>query len=375
MLIWVFWGSLFLTLYTYLIYPVILAVLVKIRRIRHTDERDSHAETLSVAVLCAMYNEEKVVREKIDNFLQLKYKRIRLYIGSDGSSDATNLILREFKDNDKITFYEFPRRGKVHVINDLMAKATEEIVVFTDANSMFESNAVSNLVKYFQNLKVGAVCGRLILLSSGCTTGEGLYWRYETAIKKLENAMDCVIGANGAIYAVRRNLLKPLPINTINDDFINSMRVVEQGYGIRYAEDAVAYEEAKQNDEIEFRRHIRDGAGHYSAIVTLYKLLNPIKFKPFFLYVSHRVIRWLVPFFMIFMVVIPIFIRWDPIVHCIYAMEIIFYFQVIFAWLTKTKIRYLYFPYYFVYINVALFVGFLRTVLGLQKVAWDSTER
>jgi cellulose synthase/poly-beta-1,6-N-acetylglucosamine synthase-like glycosyltransferase len=256
-----------------------------------------------------------------------------------------------------------------------MAKVKEEIVVFTDANSMFEPYAVSKLVKHFGDPHIGAVCGRLKLISSGQLTGEGFYWRYETAIKKMENALNCVIGANGAIYAVLKKLLKALPINTINDDFTNSMRVLEQGYGVKYAEDAIAYEEINQDDVVEFRRHVRDGAGHYRAIVHLYKLLNPFKLKVFFLYVSHRVIRWFVPFFMILLLVLPLFIEWNPLLHSIYMMEIAFYLVVLFAWFTKTKRNYLYFPYYFVYINIALIIGFLRIIFGVQKVAWTSTER
>ncbi len=374
MLNWLFWGALFLTLYTYIIFPVTLVVLVKIGRRKDETSQKKHAGTLRVAVLCAMYNEEKVVRKKIENFLKLNYEGLRLYIGSDGSSDATNAILREYT-NDRIVIREYPRRGKVHVINDLMTEAEEDIIVFTDANSMFEADAVGNLVKRFDDPGIGAVCGRLKLVCSGRITGEGFYWRYETAIKKLENALDCVIGANGAIYAVRKTLLRPLPVNTINDDFINSMRVLEKGYGVKYADDAIACEEVHQNDAIEFNRHTRDGAGHYRAIVYLYKLLNPLNPKVFFLYVSHRVIRWFVPFFMLVMLFLPLFMEQNRFVQAVYAAEVAFYVLVLIAWTTQTKQGFFYFPYYFVYINIALFLGFWRTVLGMQKTTWNRTER
>ncbi len=375
MLTWIFWGALFLTAYTYLLFPAILFFLVKIRPGQKEPDPDEKAILPSVAVLCAMYNEEKVVQAKIDNYLKVKYNNIKLYIGSDGSTDATNMILREYADNGKIVYYEFPRRGKVHVINDLMAKANEEIVVFTDANSMFEPDAVSKLVKHFSRPYIGAVCGRLKLISSSQLTGEGFYWRYETAIKKMENALNCVIGANGAIYAVLKELLMPLPINTINDDFTNSMRVLAQGYGVKYAEDAIAYEEINQDDAVEFKRHVRDGAGHYRAIVHLYKLFNPLKPKVFFLCVSHRVVRWLVPFFLILMLFVPLLIERTDILQIFYIVELAFYLVVVIAWLTKTKNKYLYIPYYFIYINYALFLGFLRAISRIQKVTWNSTAR
>ncbi len=375
MLTWIFWIALFLTFYTYLIFPVILVFLVNLRS-KHNEPDPGEAAILPcAAVLCAVYNEEKVIRQKIDNFLKVKHDRIRLYIGSDGSSDSTNSILHKYDGNDKIVIYEFPRRGKVHVINDLVAVVKEDIVVFTDANSMFESDAVSNLLKKFQDPNIGAVCGKLKLMSAGRITGEGFYWKYETAIKKMEDALDCVIGANGAIYAIRKKLLKPLPINTINDDFTNSMRVLEQGYGVKYAENAVAYEETHQNDTVEFKRHVRDGAGHYRAIIHLYKLLNPFNFKVFFLYISHRILRWFVPLFMLIVLIVPMFSQSDIYLKSVFLMEAVFYFVVVIAWATKTKKGYLYFPYYFVYINIALFLGFWRNILGLQKVTWDSTIR
>jgi biofilm PGA synthesis N-glycosyltransferase PgaC len=375
MLTWIFWIALFLTFYTYILFPVILFILVSLRSRKDEIDRGEEAILPSVAVLCAVFNEEKVIKQKVDNFLKLKYGRIKLYIGSDGSSDSTNSILHKYDDNDKISIYEFPRRGKVHVINDLVGVIKEDIVVFTDANSMFESDAVNNLLGKFQNPRIGAVCGKLQLISDGRITGEGFYWKYETAIKKKEDALDCVIGANGAIYAIRKDLLKPLPMNTINDDFTNSMRVLEQGYGIKYAENAIAYEETHQSDLVEFKRHVRDGAGHYRAIIHLYRLLNPLNYKIFFLYVSHRIVRWFVPLFMLIMIIVPIFVQSNIFLKSFFIMEVVFYSVVLIAWITGTKKRYLYFPYYFVYINIALFIGFWRNVLGLQKVTWDSTAR
>jgi len=375
MLNWIFGGALFLTVYTYLLFPILLFLITKLKR-TEAEEIQRQECRPNVAMICSVFNEEKVIRKKIDNFLSIKYDgHLRLYIGSDGSTDGTNNIIREFEDNERIFFFEFPRRGKVYVINDLMARVHEDFVVFTDANSMFEPDAVIKLLKGFTSSHIGVVCGRLKLVSAGRITGEGFYWKYETAIKKKESLLNCVIGANGAIYAIRNELLKPLPINVINDDFTNSMRVVEKGYGIKYAEDAVACEEVNQDDKVEFRRHIRDGAGHYRAIINLWGLLNPFKPKAFFLYVSHRLLRWLVPFFLIIMLCLPPFMKMGPVLETIYAAELVFYLLAILAWLTKTKKSLMYYPYYLVYVNLALFVGFLKNILGLQKVTWISTER
>ena len=372
----VFWGSLLLTIYTYFIFPVLLFVLARGAKGDKTHHEKENTGERSVAILCAMYNEEKVVREKINNFFKLNYRNIKLYVGSDGSSDSTNSILREYAGKDRIMTYEFPRRGKVHVINDLVSYAKEDIIIFTDANSMFETNTVKNLVRHFDSPDIGAVCGRLCLVSQDNETGEGFYWKYETMIKKMEDRLDCVIGANGAVYAVRRELLKPLPADTINDDFTNSMRVIEQGYGVKYEENAVAIEEVNHDDSVEFQRHVRDGAGHYRAMLVLYRILNPFKGKPFFLYVSHRVIRWFVPFFMIMMIVIPPFIKKKtPLLKITCFFQTFFYLDAVAGHFTRTKFKPVYIPYYFLKINLALLVGFFKTILGLQKAAWNSTER
>ena len=364
-----------LTIYTYLVFPAILFILDKLIKKDDGNYPEDIGDYPRVAIVCAMYNEEKVVREKIENFLNINYRNLKLYIGSDGSNDSTNSILQEYSYDERIMTFEFPRRGKVYVINDLIEKVDEEIIVFTDANSMFEPNAITNLVKYFCDENIGVVCGRLKLLNNGKETGEGFYWRYETALKKLENNISCVIGANGAIYAVRKVLLQPLPVNTINDDFTISMRILGKGFGGKYAADAIACEEVMDDDSVEFKRHIRDAAGHYRAMVQLYSLLNPFKFKVFFLYFSHRVLRWLVPFFLILLLFLPPFTLDAHMMRVLYLLELIFYLFVAVGWLSKTKAKIFYVPYYFIYINIALLIGFFKQILGVQKVTWDSTAR
>lgn len=380
----VFYSTLFLSVYCYFLFPLILFVVVKIKTIYQNNSRRPQRQSADmespkcspqVAVLCAMYNEDKVAHSKIKNFLELNYERAKLYIGSDGSSDQTNAILREYANNSKIVCYEFDRRGKVHVLNNLISRVQEEIVVFTDANSMFESDAISRLIEQLNSPSIGAVCGKLTLVNSGQLTGEGFYWKYETMIKKLESDLNCVMGANGAIYAVKKKLLALLPSNTINDDFTITMRVIEQGYGVKYAEDAIAYEETNHDDAVEFKRHVRDGAGHYRAIIHLFKLLNPVRFKVFFLYISHRIIRWLVPFFLLIMLILPIFMELSPLLKIIFSLEIAVYILVALGWVFEIRKKLVYYPFYFVYINVALLLGFWKTVLGIQRVTWNSTER
>lgn len=373
----IFYICLILIFYTYIIFPICLYILELLFLKRRTNEEENNSD-YSVAIICAMYNEERVVKEKLENFYKIKYDNLKIYIGSDGSSDKTNEILDSYSYDPNIKVFKFSRRGKVHVINDLIREVNEEIIVFTDANSMFDSNAVVHLVKHFKNQNIGVVCGNLKLMNSGQITGEGFYWRYENWIKSLENQINCVIGANGGIYAIRRSLLRPLPTTTINDDFTNSMRVMELGYGIKYEKNAIAYEEINHSDDVEFKRHIRDGAGHFRAIIHLYKLLNPFNFKVFLLYMSHRVIRWIVPFFLVITLLLPYFIGVEDFNYMDYGIvfcQLIFYFLALIGFVTKTKIKIFYIPMYFLYINFAILIGFIKNLLGVQKVTWNSTER
>lgn len=375
MLIIIFYLALIFTIYTYIVFPIILFMIAKVFNKRDRKVQGVIKDSPKVAIICAMYNEEKIVHKKIENFLNLEYENIKLYIGSDGSNDRTNFILEQYSTNNRIIVYKFPRRGKVYVINDLVAKADADILVFTDANSMFKADAIQHLLRHFSNKQIGVVCGRLKLIKKGQISGEGFYWRYETTIKKLENIFNCVIGANGAIYAIRKKLVAPVPTNTINDDFTISMRVLERGYGIVFEENAIVHEEINHDDSVEFKRHIRDGAGHYRALLHLYRLLNPLKFKIFFLYVSHRVIRWFVPMFLILMLICPIFTEGHILIRWLFIAEVIFYFLVVIGWLTKTKNIIFYIPYYFIYINIALLFGFFKNIFGTQKATWDSTAR
>lgn len=365
--------SIGLVIYTYVVYPVILFLFSRLLPRRRMENTVSTPPR--VAILCAMFNEEKVVREKIHNFMKLNYEQLRIYIGSDGSFDGTNDILESYRSDDRIRVFLYPRRGKVHVMNDLMREVQEEILVFTDANSMFEPNAVQKLVAPFVEREIGVTCGRLVLLEESGKSGEGFYWRFETFIKKAESLFNCVIGANGAIYAIRRVLVAPLPATTINDDFTISMRALAQGYGVRYVEEAVATEETHPDDTVEFRRHIRDAAGHYRAIVYLKSLLNPFHPKRFFFYVSHRVIRWFVPHLLVLLLVLPLFALDDGIIRAVYFLQLVFYALALVGYLLKTKAKCFYIPFYFLYINLALMIGFLKNMIGTQKVMWDSTKR
>jgi len=238
------------------------------------------------------------------------------------------------------------------------------------------------LVYPFQNIKIGCVSGQLIYnnpnnINSGI--GESFYLKYENYLKKLESKLGYVAGANGAIYAIRRELFYNLPKNAVNDDFIISMRVILKGFKNIFVPDAVAYENVAPSMKMEFKRHIRDATGHYTAIFHLARLLNPFIGLPFVIYFSHRILRWLCPFFMIF-VFIYNFLIFDEnkLINLFFYLQIIFYIFSIFGFyfsLFARSIPLIFFlPYYFCNLNLALFLGFLNSITSVQNGKWEKTR-
>jgi len=378
-----FWGGVFLLFYVYLGYPLLLIIINKMLSPKTLKKKEDYRWP-SVSIVIAAYNEEKVIGDKLKNCLSLNYpaELLEIYIASDGSSDKTNDIVRQYTEKDKrIHLLEFPRTGKSGVLNKAMAYIKSEIVVFSDANTEYMRDALVNLVKHFSDEKVGCVCGRLIYRNPGEVVsgkGENFYWRYETALKKMESRLGYVAGANGAIYAIRKKLFEPLPPKTINDDFMISMRILKRGLKCIYEENAIAYEDVAPNIEGEFRRHVRDGAGHYIAICHLSGLLNPLLGLRSFIYWSHRILRWLAPFILILLFLLNMLLLKIPFYLLSFILQVGFYLSAIisFIYLKNKRLPFLiYMPFYFCNLNLALLLGFLKALTGRQKIMWERTER
>ncbi|MGA2775475.1 MAG: glycosyltransferase family 2 protein [Candidatus Omnitrophota bacterium] len=379
----IFWSGLFLLFYTYLGYPLLLIVANKMLPPKSLSEKESERRPV-VSILIAAYNEEKVIGDKLKNCLALDYpaELLQIYIASDGSSDNTNDIVKGYAEKEKrIHLLEFPRTGKSGVLNKAMACLKSEIVVFSDANTEYMRDALKNLIKHFSDEKVGCVCGRLIYRNPGEVVsgkGESFYWRYETALKKMESRLGYVAGANGAIYAIRRELFELLPAGTINDDFTISMRIVQKGFKSMYDENAIAYEYVAPNMKSEFRRHMRDGAGHYIAVYHLLGLLNPFLGLRSFIYWSHRLLRWAAPFVLIVLFFLNMLLSNNLFYLFLFIIHMGFYLLAVVGLIyvkTKKLPIFMYVPFYFCNLNLALLLGFLKAVTGSQKMTWESTER
>ncbi len=295
-----------LVVYSYLVYPLLLLGLAGFAQVwvdagyvrtRRDRRRGSREHLPSVGVVVSAFNEESHIGTRIENLLRLDYpaELLRIYVGSDGSSDGTAAIIRSFSDARVRGFAFAENRGKASVLNDLVAQVTESLVVFSDANSHFEPGALLALVAPFSDPSVGCVSGELRLDKTAGSNQDSLYWRFEQFLKICEGRIGGLLGANGAIYAIRRQLWQPLRSDTVCDDFTVAMSVSAGGHRLVYKPDAVAREMAPGGIGEEYRRRVRIGIGNFQAMVRHPEYLFRTTGIVAFTYLSHKVLRWTAP--------------------------------------------------------------------------------
>jgi cellulose synthase/poly-beta-1,6-N-acetylglucosamine synthase-like glycosyltransferase len=386
--IWIVILGLGVPAYAYLGYPALLFVLaafVQMGRdvyyLLYRIERRTRADNLPcVSILLAAYNEADVIERTLKRMAEVDYPRERLevLVGSDASTDATVKLASQWSGPD-VRVLDFPeRRGKMSVISDCAAEAKGTVLVLTDANTLIAPDAVRNLVRHFGDPTVGAVCGELRLLSpDGRPVEEGVYWRYEMTLKILENRLNAVLGANGAIYAVRKELFPALPGGLITDDFVIPMRVRAAGHRVVYDPEATATEEAPASTSSEFRRRMRIGACNWQALAQCAPLLLPQRGFVAFSFWSHKVLRWATPFLLVAALLANLAIS-SPFWIAVLCLQIAFYLTALCGYLLPrfhVPAGPLRLPAYFVAINAALAAGLVRGLLRRQGAAWTRTSR
>ncbi|RZL31181.1 MAG: glycosyltransferase family 2 protein, partial [Pedobacter sp.] len=301
-----FWISLFLVVYTFIGYGFLLFIIVKIKRLFVKPFQFSDKFDLpSVTILIAAWNEEEMIVEKINNTLQLDYPKNKLQVIfiTDGSTDSTPDLIRPFTEVELL--HNNSRDGKMAAIKRAIPYASGEIMVFTDANTFLNKAALKELVKHYENKKVGAVAGekRIFVEESAdaSSAGEGFYWKYESKLKKWDYELYSNVGAAGELFSIRTALYQPVESDTIIDDHMIAMRIAENGYVIAYEPGAYATETASADTKEELKRKIRIAAGGIQSIFRLKKAANPFHYPLLtFQYISHRVLRWTItPFLLI----------------------------------------------------------------------------
>lgn len=379
----VFIASVGLVFYTYVGYPILMWTLARLRGALFNAREEPPYSAPHVSLLVAAYNEGGIIAQKVENALSLDFEadKLEILIGSDGSTDDTVEAVMSCLPTSRGRVIPMARRGKSWVINDLAAAATGEILVFTDANTMFERDALRELVRPFADPEIGCVSGLLHLAPINDhvgAKGESFYWRYETFKKTQENVFRAVAGANGAIFAVRKALYVPLSSKTINDDFTTSMRVYLQGKRMVLVTQSRGHESTAPDLSGEFQRHVRDAAGHFRALVELAGMLDPRLGMPAFCYVSHRIIRWLVPLFMITAFVSSAMLFDHSFYRAMFVLQAFVYTACLVAtpWAFRGgRLGPFRIPFYFVLINVAIILGFRRFLAGTQMSKWEPTAR
>ncbi|OFW22607.1 MAG: hypothetical protein A3G21_24645 [Acidobacteria bacterium RIFCSPLOWO2_12_FULL_66_21] len=377
-----FWSCVSMIVYTYVLYPVVLVIVHRARSRRPAPP--TSAEPPSVTVVVPVFNERRVIEAKIANLEATDYPsgKLSVLFGSDGSTDGTNDVLARHQ-SIVLRATMFPlRRGKAAVLNDLVAHAAGEIVVFSDANASYAPDTIRRLASHFADPAVGAVCGELILTADQDTAGgrgEGLYWRYENALKRLESDISTTLGAVGPVYAIRRRLFRPLPAGVaVVDDFVIPLAIIEQGYRVLYDPSALAYERPSNSVYGEFRRKVRIGAQNFQGIAIFKALLSPrYGFASFALW-SHKIVRWLVPLLLIGTLVSSAALAPTSLFFAVVtAGEGAFILAAglgLLLELAGARTGRFGLPYYFVATNAALLVGLFRCLFRRQEPTWDAVR-
>ena len=386
-----FWAMLLIVFYTYIGYGILLYIIIRLKRFFRGKPREAvlppDEELPDMTLLICAYNEEDVVAEKMKNTLAIDYPKdkFRIMWVTDGSNDHTNELLKAYPEVDIVFSPE--RRGKSAALKHGLRELKTRYVAFTDANTMLNPCAMKEIARQFMDPTVGCVSGekRVMAKKDGdmAAEGEGLYWRYESTLKRWDSELYSTMGAAGELYAIDPTLVREVPDEALLDDFMMSMYVVEAGKRIAYAPDAYAQEYGSANIFEESKRKRRIAAGGLQSIWWLRRMLNPMR-QPLvtFQYVSHRVLRWSVtPVAMIILLIVNglLSIMGAGLFYdIILILQILFYTMALIGWLSSLyghKNKILYTIYYFVFMNINVFRGMAYLRTHGKSGAWEKAKR
>ena len=365
-------------IYTFIIYPGLLLLLGR-RSARHGIGRSPDLPIVSMII--PFYNEKRWVRQKLENTLQLKYpaERLQIIAVSDGSSDGTEEILKQYRDRIHVISYH-PRQGKPTALNTGALQASGDILLFSDANVLVNRDALEILVRQYDDPSIGGVCGNVALQAEGAhePLGEGIYMRYERWLYNQESRAFTMVGADGALFSIRRSLFIPLPADTITDDFAVALSIVAQRRRVVYEAAARATEVVVPDVKAEFRRKVRMIAGGYQTLWRHNILLNPFR-HPLVAWqlISHKLLRWLVPVLLVTTFLTAFAERQYPVMAVAVVLQMVFYSLAFCGWISQRLRRWMpvYVPYYFCAVNVAAAIGLWRYLIGQQSVLWQKVSR
>ena len=387
----IFWICLAIVFYTYIGYGIFLYFLLRIKRLfcKNTPEPvlPADEELPNVTLMICAFNEEDIIREKMENIRAIDYPKEKFCVMwvTDGSSDHSNELLKEYEEVTLV--YSPERRGKAAAMQHGLKENKAEYVVFTDANTMLNPNSIREIIRQFMKSNVTCVSGekRVAARTEGevAAEGEGLYWKYESTLKRWDSEFYSAMGAAGELFAVKMSSYREAPSNALLDDFMMSMLMVRDGHRIAYTSEAYAMEYGSADMHEESKRKRRIAAGGLQSIWWLRSLMNPFKYPVVsFLFISHRVLRWsITPFAMLALIPLNIILILQNagwVYTVIGIQQALFYLATLIGWLQARngrRSRLFYVPYYFMFMNINVFRGISYLSTHHQSGTWEKAKR
>lgn len=384
---WIFWISLGVVGYTYIGYALLLTVLVKLKQVLSKKPKSgADAFVPEVTLVVPSYNEADILEQKIQNCLALDYSKDKLSILfiTDGSTDNSPEIVSRYP---QIQLLHAPRRaGKSAAENRAIRHVETPFVVFCDANTELNPEAIRLMMQHYADPQVGAVSGEKKVMQqsseSASGAGEGIYWKYESYLKRKDAELYSIVGAAGELISFRTELFQDLEEDTILDDFVATLRIAAQGYRVAYEPAAFAAELPSATTQDEMKRKIRICAGGWQAMQRLSFLLNPLRYGILsFQYISHRVLRWsLTPLLLLLLLPLNVYLHRTigSVYSALLAAQLFFYGLSMLGRLLesrKIRLKAFFVPYYFSMMQVAVFAGFARFLKGSQQATWEKAKR
>jgi cellulose synthase/poly-beta-1,6-N-acetylglucosamine synthase-like glycosyltransferase len=373
-----FWVCCLLAAHTYLLYPLFLGAASTLIQLWAPRDRRAAAPAAaalpSVSLIIPAHNEERRLGDKLANLKALDYPpdRLQIVFVSDGSSDGTNAILENATGGNIEALYLPVRSGKASAVNQAVGRTRHPILVFCDAATLFAPDAVTMLVRPFADARVGAVCGALRFEASAESQHtEGVYWRYETMLRLMESRLGVTLTASGAIYALRRECFVPLPADTLVEDLLVPVNTRRAGFRVLYEPAAVATDFAPPTVAGEFTRRVRIATGSFRALGQV--LRGPLDPLTAFAFFSHKLLRWLLPFFLLGMLITSALLSDRLLYRVLFAVQLVFYIWALLGWAFRRRVqgvRYALVAYYLSAMHLAFLVGFIRFLTGHRGVAW-----
>ncbi len=388
MAVFIFYALILVAVYPYVIYPLIGLIIVGLKKQTNQVTQVQFVDYPEITLLIAAYNEELFIKDKIKNTQQIDYPvdKLKVIIVTDGSNDKTPEIVANYPN---IIHLHIPERnGKIHAMQRGIAHSKSEIIVFCDANTFLNKDALQHIANAFRNQNVGCVAGEKRVMSdvkdSAAPAGEGFYWKYESWLKKLDSKIFTVVGAAGELFAIRRGLYDEIPNNTILDDFLITLKIAKKGYRIQYEPFAIASEFGSVNVEEEMKRKVRIAAGCFQVVFRNPWLLNVFAHSMLaFQFISHKFMRWLItPILMAVLLplnlILAILNPEHQLLSLFLILQILFYGISLIGYFLQDKsikLKFLFFPYYFVMANLAQIMGLARFIRGNTSVKWERAQR